>query len=46
MPNVISIGLKTYKLLRYYCGCRGKLVSIGMRYVADTYHSKKGSHQI
>ena len=46
MPNMISIGLKTYKLLRYHCGCHGKLVTIAMRYLADTYHTKKASYQI
>ena len=44
MPNMISIGLETCKLLRYYCGCNGKLVTIAMRHVADAYHPKKGSH--
>ena len=46
MPNMISIGLKTYRLLKYYCGCYGKLVTIAMRYVADAYHPKKASYQI
>ena len=41
MPNMISIGLKTYKLLRYHCGCHGKLVTMAMRYVADAYHPRK-----
>ena len=43
---MISIGLKTYKLLRYHCGCHGKPVTIATRYVADTYHTKKTSYQI
>ena len=46
MPNMISTGLKADKLLRYYCGCHGKLVTIAMRYVADAYHPKKGPYQI
>ena len=46
MPNMILVGLKTYKLLRYHCGCHGKLVIIATRYVADAYHPKKASYQI
>ena len=46
MPNMISIGLKAYKLIRYHCGCHGKLVTIATRYVADTHHTKKGSYQV
>ena len=34
------------KLLRYHCGCHGKLATIAMRYVADTYHLKKDSYHI
>ena len=46
VPNMISTGLKTYKLLRYHYHCYSKLVTTAMRYVADTYHTKKTSCQI
>ena len=46
MQNMISVGLKTYKLLRYHCSCHGKLVTIAMRYVADAYRPRKASYQI
>ena len=46
MPNMISVGLKTYKLLRYYCGSHGNQVTIAVRYVVDAYHTKKASYQI
>ena len=36
-----SIGLKTKELLTYYCGYHGNLVTIAMRYVADSYCPKE-----
>ena len=46
MPNVDSIWLKTKELLTYHYGCHSNLVTIAARYMADTYHPKKGSYQI
>ena len=46
MPNVDSIRLKTKELLTYHYGCHSNLVTITTRYVADSYHTKKGSYQI
>ena len=38
----------TYKkeLLTYYCNCHGNLVTIAVRYVADTYCPKEPDYQI
>ena len=44
IPNMNSIRAKTKKLLTYYCGCHGVLVTIAMRYVADAYCHKKPSY--
>ena len=41
-----SILLKTKELLTYRCGCRGNLVTITTRYVADAYHPKEAPYQI
>ena len=47
MPNVISIGLKTWKLLRcHHCSCHRKLVTIVMRYFANAYCPYVALHQI
>ena len=37
MPNIILIGLKTWKLLRYHCSYHGNLVTIATKYVAKAY---------
>ena len=34
------------QLLKYHCGCYGNLVTMAMRYVADTYHPKEPPYQI
>ena len=41
VPNMISIGIKTWHLLRYYCNCHGNLVTTAVTYVAGGYCSKK-----
>ena len=46
MPNMDSINLKTKELLTYHCGCRGSLVTIAARYVADAYRLIKPTYQI
>ena len=40
MPNMISIGLKAWKLLRYHCSYHGNLVTIATRY-DDNAHCPK-----
>ena len=46
MPNMISKGLKTLKLLRCHCSCHGNLVTIVMRYFAGVHCPQEALHQI
>ena len=34
------------RVMTYYCGCHGKLVTIATRYVADAYRPMKPPYQI
>ena len=46
MPNMISIGLKTWKLLSCHSRGHGDLVTTVMRYFANAYYLKEALHQI
>ena len=46
MPNIISIGLKTWKLLRCHCSYHCKQITIVMRYFANAYCPYVALYQI
>ena len=45
MPNMILLGIKIEKLLRYHCNCHGNLVTTATRYVANAYCPKEASQR-